>query len=311
MQFVANARDRSKRKHVFDGRVSSETLKRLSRKPELLELAAAARTISFLVCRIRGFDELTESFSGDPEALARLTRLAMTPIAQAVLDRHGTIDRILPGELSAFFNAPLDDPQHANHACGTAIAMMEAVEKVNRTLEFTQSTDETPAAPIDIGIGINTGDAIVGNFGTEDAPVYTAAGHAAGLASTIERLSGAYGNAILVGDATRALVERNFAILEVDHIALDASQALPLFALLGTPLARANPRFIALKTFHDRIFQAYRAREWDKARALIAQARALSGANPVLYDLYLQRIAHFEAHPPGGSWSGVFAQAAS
>ena len=79
----------------------------------------------------------------------------------------------------------------------------------------------------------------------------------------------------------------------------------------GTPLARANPRFMALKAFHDRIFEAYRTREWDKARALIAQARALSGANPVLYDLYLERIVHFERHPPGVNWAGTFAQTAS
>src|ERR1700704_4862209 len=176
MQFIANARGRAKRKRVFEGRLSPATLKRVERRREFLELPAVTRTLSFLVCRIRGFDELTESFSGDPEALARLTRLAMTPIAQAVLDRHGTIDRIVPGELSAFFNAPLDDPQHAIHACGAAITMMEAVEKVNRTLEFTQPTDETPAAPIGIGIGIYTGGAVVGNFGTETAPVYTAAG---------------------------------------------------------------------------------------------------------------------------------------
>jgi adenylate cyclase len=267
--------------------------------------------MSFLTCRVRGFDELVESFAGDPEGLARLTRHVMTPIAQAVLDRHGTVDHVIPGELTAFFNAPLDDPQHAVHVCGAALAMMEALEKVNRTLEMGVRTDGTLMGPIDVGIGINTGEAVVGNFGTEDKPSYTVTGRAAHLAGEIERLSVAYGSAILVGGATRALVERDFAFLEVDNVALDASESLALFALLGTPLARANPRFMALKTFHDRIFLAYRAREWEKARALIGQARALSGANPVLYDLYLSRIAHFETHPPLGNWTGAFAQAIS
>jgi adenylate cyclase len=311
IQFVANVRDRAKRKRLFEGHLSAETLRRLARRPGLMELAAETRTISFLVCRIRGFAELAESFAKDPEGLARLMRHAMTPIARAVLDRHGTVDRVMPGKLTAFFNAPLDDPQHAIHACGAAIAMIEAVEKVNRTLELTLRANGAPMEPVDIGIGISTGEAVVGNFGTDAEPVYTATGRAIRLAGTIERLSTAYGSAILVGDRTRALVERNFAFLEVDHVALDARESLPLFALLGTPLARANPRFMALKAFHDRIFESYRAREWDKARALIAQARALSGANPVLYDLYLQRIAHFETHPPGGNWTGAFAPAMS
>lgn len=233
----------------------------------------------------------------------------MTPMAQAVLDRHGTVDRVIPGELTAFFNAPLDDPQHAIHACGSALSMMEALEKVNRKLEMGVRADGKPVGPIDIGIGINTGEAVVGNFGTDDKPSYAVTGRAVRLSGEIERLSVAYGSAVLVGGPTHALVERDFAFLEVDHVALAASESVGLFALLGTPLARANPRFMALKAFHDRIFQAYRAREWEKARALIAQARALSGANPVLYDLYLNRIEHFEAHPPSGNWTGTFAQA--
>ena len=308
IQFVANVRDRAKRKRQFEGHLSAETIRRLGRRPAL---GAETRTISFLVCRIRGFAELAESFAEDPVGLAQLTRHAMTPIARAVLDRHGTVDRVMPGKLTAFFNAPLDDPQHAIHACGAALAMIEAVEKVNRTLELTLRANGAPIASIDIGVGINTGEAVVGNFGTDGEPVYTATGRAIRVAGAIEHLSTAYGSAILVGGATRTLVERNFAFLEVDHVALDPREALPLFALLGTPLARANPRFMTLKAFHDRIFESYRAREWDKARALIEQARALSGANPVLYDLYLQRIAHFEAHPSGGNWTGGFAPAMS
>ena len=150
---------------------------------------------------------------------------------------------------------------------------------------------------------------VVGNFGTAELPAYTATGRAVRIAGEIERLSGVYGSVILAGGATRANAEKNFAFLEVDHVSLDAGDPVSLYALLGTPLSRANPRFMALKAFHDRIFQCYRAREWDKARALIAQARTLSGANPMLYDLYLRRIDQFETHPPGGSWAGIAAQA--
>ena len=69
-------------------------------------------------------------------------------------------------------------------------------------------------------------------------------------------------------------------------------------------MSRANPKFLALKAFHERIFQAYRAGEWDKARGLIEQCRGLSGANPVLYDFYLKRIAHLESHPSSADWGG-------
>ena len=106
MHLVANARERAKRNRSLEPHLSPETLKRVARRRELLELSAQTRTMSFLVCRIRGFAELAESVAGDPETLALVARQAMTPMAQAVLDRDGTIDRIMAGELFAFFNAP-------------------------------------------------------------------------------------------------------------------------------------------------------------------------------------------------------------
>jgi adenylate cyclase len=310
-RLVAFSRERTKRKRSLERHLSPKTLRSLARRPEMYNLPAELRMMSFLVCRIRGFADLAEIFAGDPETLARIVRVAMTPVAQAVFERGGTVDRLSPGELTAFFNAPLDDPEHAIHACSAAIAMMDALEKVNRLLEHGKRSDGGSLPPVDLGIGVFTGEAMVGDFGTENMPAYTATGRAARLAGEIERISSVYGTAILAGGSTRVMAEKNFAFLEVDHVTLDAGEPVQLYALLGTPLSRSNPRFMALKAFHDRIFQCYRAREWAKARALIAQARTLSGANPMLYDLYLKRIEQLERHPPGGDWSGVFAQALS
>ena len=72
-----------------------------------------------------------------------------------------------------------------------------------------------------------------------------------------------------------------------------------LYALLGNPVARASPKFRALSTFHDHIFQALRGQQWAEARELIEQCRKLSGASQALYDLYLARIRYFESNPPG------------
>jgi len=131
-------------------------------------------------------------------------------------DRGGTIDRIVPGGLTAFYNAPLDDPDHAIHGCESALSILNSMEKVNRVLEQGRHPDGTPFDSIGIGIGLNTGPGIVGNFGTENEPDYAATGHAATMADEIEKLSTNYGTAIVVGHATRALAERSFAFLEVD-----------------------------------------------------------------------------------------------
>ncbi|MGQ0740709.1 MAG: CHASE2 domain-containing protein [Alphaproteobacteria bacterium] len=268
-------------------------------------LAGETREMSYLACRVRGFSKLSEIFADDPQGFSRLMKRVMTPLSDAVVSHRGALDRVAPGALSAFFNAPLDDPDHAVHACECALKMVAALEKINRSLEQERRPDGTPVGPVGIGIGVNTGLGAVGDFGTAARPEYTVAGRAAALAPEIEALSDRYGPAIIVGEATRKAAERNFAFLEVDALA-SSTEPIKLYALLGNPLVRAGPKFRALQTFHDHIFQSYRAQQWSKAKALIEQCRTLSGASQELYDLYLKRIAYFEANPPGPDWDGTF-----
>jgi len=303
---LTRAGERTRLRRSLDKHLAPAAMAAVTRQPELLNLAGEARTMSYLVCGIRRYAQLAESFADEPEGLRRLTRRALSALSDAVLDYHGAIDRITPGGLTAFFNAPLDDPEHAVHACECALAMTRALEAVNKALEQERRSDGSPFAPIEVGIGVNTGVGVVGDFGTDARPEYTVAGRAARLAQEIENASTKYGPAVIVADSTRKLAERNFAFLEVDTVMTEnAADPVKLYALLGNPLLRASPKFRALATFHDHIFEAYRAGEWAKARALIDQCRALSGASPLLYDLYQARIAYYEANPPGENWNGA------
>ena len=310
MLFSTAARDRAKAKRALELKLSPKTMKQVARTPEALNLASATRVMSFLACRIRGFDTIMDSLDRDPAVLTKLTRVTLTPLIDAVLERHGTIDRMTPDGFVAFFNAPLEDNQHASHACECALAMMLALEKANRALEHV-TFEGISLGPIGIGIGISTGPGIVGDFGTDRQPHFTVAARASVHAAELERQSAVYGTSILVAESTRAMAESEFAFLEVDAIETRAGERAPLYALVGTPVSRANPKFLALKAFHERIFEAYRAGEWEKARGLIEQCRGLSGANPVLYDFYLNRIARLESEPSSANWSGKFEAASA
>ena len=110
-----------------------------------------------------------------------------------------------------------------------------------------------------------------------------------------------------VSEATRKASERGFAFLEVDYLTCGAQdEPVKLYAMLGSPVMRASPKFRALLAFHDHIFQSLRTQQWDKARELIEQCRKLSGASQKLYDLHLTRIAYFQNNPPGENWDGAF-----
>lgn len=303
---LTGAGERARLMRSLDRHLAPATMAMIVRQPELLNFSGEARTMTYLVCGIRRYAQLAEAFAEEPEGLRRVTRRTLGALANTVLKYHGAVDRVTPGGVTAFFNAPLEDPEHAVHACECALAMTRALELVNHALEQERRSDGTPYAPIEIGIGIHSGPGVAGDFGADGRPEYTVAGRAVELAREIEMGSAKYGPAIVVSDATRKLAERNFAFLEMDTvITANAPEPVKLYALLGNPLLRASPKFRALATFHDHIFQSYRAREWGKTRALIEQCRQLSGASPLLYELYLARIAWYEANPPGENWNGA------
>jgi adenylate cyclase len=228
-------------------------------------------------------------------------------VIDVALAKGATLDRMNTDGFTCFWNAPLDDPEHAIHACEAASRMTEVVAEVNDALSRERRFDGLAFQPIEIGIGISTGTAIAGGFGMHGRSAYSATGDCTLVATRIQALSAQYGPAIIVSEETRKEAERGFAFLEVDYIAAGArDEPVKLYAVLGNPLVRASPKFRALATFHEHIFQSLRTQQWEKTRGLIEQCRKLSGASQKLYDLHLARIAYFEDNPPGPEWDGAF-----
>lgn len=297
-------------KRTLTPRLGSARAATIARRPERLGLAGQTRDVTYLVCRLRGLSHLADANNMDAAGVAAFSRKVMTPLRQSILDSGGMIDHVAPGTLTAFFNAPIDDSGHVENACQSALTMIEHIKPINNELEKELHVGGAPIARVDIGIGIETGPCVVGNFGTDDCPEYSVSGHAVERAGEIELLCAKYGPTIIVGEAARSAAEARFAFLEVDRLYAGAKPEVVLvFALLGNAIVRTSPKFRALQTFHAHIFRTYRARQWDKTRALIEQCRALSSTAPILYDLYLARIEYYESNPPGQDWNGVFVPA--
>jgi len=250
--------------------------------------------MAFVECCIRGLDALADSFGHDPVTLAKWVRRVMTSLAEPVHGFEGTAVAFFPGGFSAFFS----DPDCARQACTAALGMVAAAEMLNRTSE----------PPVAIGIGIATSIGILGDFGTEDHPLIAGIGQGANVAAALAKFSAVYGVPMLAGPTVHDAAEPHFALLQVDTLCNSDGQTAPLDTLLTPPLTRGHPKFLALRAFHGHILEACRERQWQRAREKIAQARALSGANAVLYDLYLERIAHYERHPPAADWSGALVE---
>ena len=296
-------------RQAFADSLPAATIEQIARRPELLQLDGVSRNVTYLRAGVRNFSGLAETFREDPAAFTRLMQRVLVPLMDVVLARGGTIDRLTADGFSAFWNAPLDDPEHAIHACEAANAMMETLAKVNDVVTHERRNDGVAFPPVEVGIGVSTGPAIAGGFGAHGRTAYSVTGDCAVVAERVQQLSAQYGPAVIVTEDTRKAAERGFAFLEVDYIAAGAhEEPVKLYAMLGSPVMRASPKFRALLTFHDHIFQSLRTQQWDKARELIEQCRKLSGASQKLYDLHLARIQYFKENPPSADWDGAFRQ---
>jgi adenylate cyclase len=301
------ARTRARLRHAFADALPAPTLDQIARAPARLKIEGETRTVTCLACGVRGYAGLAESFTDDPVGFTRMMESVMTPLVDAAIAHGGMVDCVTGEGFHAYWNAPLDDSEHAIHACEAASRMTVALAEVNEQLSRERRFDGTAYEPVEIGIGLSTGPAIAGGFGVRGRTAYSVSGDCTLLAERIRAQSAAYGPAIVASDDTRKAAERGYAFLEVDFIACGSrGEPVKLFALLGNPLVRASPKFRALATFHEHIFQSLRTQQWEKTRELIDQCRKLSGASQKLYDLHLTRIQYFEEHPPDPDWDGAF-----
>ena len=292
---------------AFRHYLAPDLVKQLADNPQQLKLGGETRTISVMFSDIRGFTSISETFKSNPEGLSRLINQGfLTPMTKLIMARRGTIDKYMGDCIMAFWNAPLDDAAHADHACASALAMRQELGGINLRLEREAKEEGRVFHPLAIGVGINTGECVVGNMGSDERFAYTAMGDAVNLASRLEGQTKGYHVGVIIGEATRAAAP-DWAALELDLIAVKGKQeAVRIFALLGDADLARSKEFSAHQARHDRMLSAYRARNWPGARAALSECRDHDPALAELYDLYADRIAHFEAYPPGAEWDGVF-----
>ncbi|MGB8366154.1 MAG: CHASE2 domain-containing protein [Rhizomicrobium sp.] len=301
------SRARNGLKSSFADSLPARAIQAIAAKPSLLRLDGETRNVTSLSCGLRRFAAIAESFADDPAGFTRLINAAIAPLIEDAIHHGGMIARFDGEGFTACWNAPLDDSEHTIHACEAANRMTVTLAEVNEQLARERRLDGTSFQPIEIGIGISTGRAIAGGFTAHGRTIYSVTGDSTVMADRIRALSAQYGPAVIVSEDARKAAQRGFAFLEVDFIvAGPRDEPTKLYAMLGNPLVRASPKFRALETFHEHIFQSLRLQQWEKARGLIDQCRKLSGASQKIYDLHLARIDYFEGNPPGADWDGAF-----
>lgn len=283
------ARERQLRHAVseaFSRYLSPELVAELARDPNALKLGGERRNLSILFCDVRGFTTLSEHLKDEPERLTALINRLLDPLSEAILNEGGTIDKYIGDCVMAFWNAPLPRPDHPLSAVRAALRMLDAVQGVNAALR----REEGEAAPtFAIGIGINTGDCVVGNVGSRWRYDYSVLGDSVNLASRLEGLSKEYGVSLVLGPSTAKAIADHFVTLELDRIAVKgrATQSA-IFTILARAEERNEAALAELLDLHARLLDAWRAGRTEEAIALAERCKALA---PPTLEGYYMRIA--------------------
>ena len=168
-------------------------VEKLQKDPSLLKLGGESRELSIMFTDVRGFTAISEHYGADVQGLTKIMNRYMTAMTRKIIDNNGTLDKYIGDAQMAFWNAPLDDKDHALNAVKTGLEMLNDLDRFNE--EVTK--EGIPA--FGMGLGINTGVVVVGNMGSEQRFDYTCLGDSVNLASRLEGQSKPYGVRIILG----------------------------------------------------------------------------------------------------------------
>ena len=256
MAFNIQQKDEKFLKDAFSSYLSEDLMDELIKNPKALSLGGEKKELSILFSDIRSFTTISESMT--PEKLIKLLNRYFTPMTNAVLEKKGMLDKYIGDAVMAFFNAPVDVPEHADKACESALLMIERLAELNKVLI------EEGLFEIKIGIGINSAEVIVGNMGSDTRFNYTVIGDGVNLASRVEGLTKNYGVKILITEFTVAKLKTEFLYRVIEPVKVKGKDEAVLLYELMQPSA-VNKE---LQQSYGKALDVYKEGNLDEAKQL-------------------------------------------
>jgi adenylate cyclase len=293
VKFISEFLQKQQIKKQFGTYLSPAMVEKLQKNPELLALGGESRELSIMFTDVRGFTTISEHYGEDVQGLTKIMNRYMTAMTKRIIDNNGTLDKYIGDAQMAFWNAPLDDADHAKNAVRTAMDMLKDLETFNEEVE----KEGIPA--FGMGLGINTATVVVGNMGSDQRFDYTCLGDGVNLAARLEGQSKPYGVKLIVGPKTAELVRDVYQVIELDLIAVKGKTEP---ARIFTIVEKFDP---AAEKAHNRFLEAYRSGDWGRALAMAYEMGPLwNGELFVYYDAMIVRMNEMKKAP--ANWDGIY-----
>lgn len=273
--------------NAFSKYVSTDILDELLESPEKLILGGERKPVTILFTDIAGFTTISEQL--EVEQVASLLQNHLTRVSKIIVEHGGTLDKYIGDAIMAFWGAPIGDPDQADNALKAAIAMQKECEAMRREL----AGENLPE--INMRIGIHSGEAVVGNMGSDFLFDYTCIGDSVNLAARLEGINKYYGTDIMLSDDTRQLLklEPNLQLADI-VVVKGKSEAVSIFTVTDRNIFDSS----------NHAFSLYAEKKWDEATAAYEAILEQDSGNAIA-SYYLERIGHFRKNDPGDDWCGV------
>ncbi len=293
LNYAVEGRQRRFIKSVFSHYLSPQVIEKIVENPELLKLGGEKREVTSFFSDVAGFTSISEKLS--PEELVSFLNQYLSEMTDIILEEGGTLDKYEGDAIIAFWNAPLDQPDHARRACRAALRCQA------RLAELQPHFQALVGKPVRARIGLNSGPAVVGNMGSSRRFDYTAMGDTINLASRLEGAAKAYRVSILIGQNTWSLVKEYFLARQVDLIrVVGKTEPVAVYELLAEK-EKASPEQVRKVEIFTEARALYLQRRWEEAR----QAFESLTEDP-LAEVYAERCRLMKVNPPPEDWDGVF-----
>ncbi len=294
-QYMLESKEKRFIRKTFQYYLSADVIEELVGHPEKLQLGGEMRTVSILFSDVRGFTNISEAMT--PKQLTAFMCEYFTGTSDILMEKRGVIDKYIGDAIMAFWGAPLHNPHHAEDACMAAMGMLQRLKEDNITREARGEP------PIAIGVGINTGDVVVGNMGSLKRFNYTIIGDDVNFTSRLEGLTKQYGISCIISETTNALIKgaKGLYTRELDDVIVKGKKKpKKIFELMTTP---EDPSKIqSLEDFRNGR-ELYVKGKWQDA--IILFDKAIRENNDAPSKVFLNRCEELLVHPPA-AWDGVY-----
>jgi len=291
-------RDRKRIKGTFRQYVAPLVIDEMLKDPERLKLGGEEKELTVLFCDLERFTSYTEIYG--PSEMVNILSDYFTRMSEEIFKQRGTLKEYVGDEIMAFYGAPIEQPNHAQRACETALAMREGLRKL---CEGWMDIDR----PImHARTGINSGPMLLGNLGSRYRFAYGVLGDQVNLGSRLEGLNKNYGTDILIGENTHALVKDDFIVRDIDLVrVVGREQCVRVYELIARAGDTLSPEHLGALEAYAAGYDAYCLQHWPQAIAHFNRALSMrpdDGPSKTM----LARCRIFQETPPADNWECVF-----